>query len=139
LPREAVVTEERALEELRTLLVLEEGLGPRAFRRLRDAAGTEEGRRVVDAMIAAGQEMRHDIEDILRAWHRREPLEEGEPSSKRGLPPEEIVASFVELKNDEAEILERAAERAPAPQIASRLREMAARQRAVAERVKGLL
>ncbi|HVL48623.1 MAG TPA: hypothetical protein VM889_08715 [Candidatus Thermoplasmatota archaeon] len=137
MPPKVTVTEERALEELRMLLMLEEGMGARAFRRLRAIAPDDEGRRLVDAVAAASQEMRADLEDVLAAWHR--PEREAPPVAPKGLPAEEIVASFVEMKIDEAQILERAAEKAPNENLARRLRALAATQRSHADRLKSIL
>lgn len=135
-----VLRADRPLEELRTVLVLEEAFGPRGYRELRNALGDEAARGLLDDLARLAVSQMHEIDDLLGLWRRAEPV----PASKTdppavGLSGRERIEGLVELKSSEAEVLRHVANAAPTPEIRARLERLAREQDEAAERLRSIL
>ena len=143
-PREtssSAATRRRELDELRTIQLLEETVGPKGLRQLRRAMKDEAGRRVLETVARQGVDDLRDLDEVLHEW-ARVVGEDGPPEAPVGheaLPTEEVLRSVVELKESEAQMFRRSAETAPTDRIRTRLLNLAARQEAAAEKLKSLL
>lgn len=130
----------RALHELRTIQYLEETVGPAGLRRLADALADEEKRSLVQSLRrrAAGASL--ELESIIEDWsaavsntpRRPRRLEEG------GLDIDEIIDTFIEVKQDTSDLLRRVAREAPTPVISERLMTLAQEEAAAVENLRML-
>lgn len=127
------------LPELETIQLLEETVGPKSLRNLRNAFTDETDRRLVESLARHHAEDLRELEDVLSAWRRAAGGAAPEPRREAPAPErDEILRSLVELKESEASILRRAAADAPADSLRERLLALAARAEGAAEKLKSL-
>lgn len=130
----------RELDELKTIQLLEETIGPKSLRQLRHTWDEEEARRILDEVARTSATDLHEIDDVVHEWTRAV----GEPvprpiTHEEHLDRSEILSSIVELKESEAQMMRRAAASAPDDGIRSRLLTLAARQESMAEKLRSIM
>lgn len=137
---ESAMHRERVLEQLRTIQLLEESLGPKGLLKLRGIARDADGLDLVDHLMARSQATLNELTEVIEEWgtaaNPRLPVRE---AREERLDREEILQSYIELKEDEAQILKRAATEAPSEDIRERLEVMARREHENAEKLRSLL
>lgn len=136
---ELEVADERALEQLRTVQLLEETIGPRTIRQL----GAVLSDRSSETLVRIEEDARRHravLEEVIREWaHLARPRREEAPAAEHHLSEQEILESFIELKQSQADVLRRAASAAPNDDLRERLEEVAAREEDTVERLRKLL
>ncbi len=128
---------ESALEELRTIWMVEETVAPKSYKRLR-ALLSDEKRAVLDDVASASPRTLLRLDQLMRDWeaHRGETPRAAHPAEE--LDTRDLIESLADLKRSEAEILDRAAKAAPEGAIALELAEIAEEERALAEKLESL-
>lgn len=138
--KEAVVQKERVLEQLRTIQLLEENLGPKGLLKLRGMAQDPEGLDIVDHLMARSQATLNELREVIDDWQSMHtPSAPVKQPKEERLDREEIIQSYIELKEDASQILQRAASEAPNREIRDKLETMARREHDNAEKLRQLL
>ncbi|HWG91608.1 MAG TPA: hypothetical protein VNZ52_12235 [Candidatus Thermoplasmatota archaeon] len=138
--KEASIQKERVLEQLRTIQLLEENLGPKGLLKLRGISQDAEGLDVIDHLMARSQATLNELREVIDDWSSvtsNMPVQKA-PKEQR-LDREEVLQSYIELKEDAAQILSRAASEAPNRDIQLRLETLARRELENAEKLRTLL
>lgn len=137
---ETTVQRERVLEQLRTIQLLEENLGPKGLLKLRGIARDADGLDVVDHLMARSQATLNELAEVIEDWsHHASPRAMPRAPKEERLDREEILQSYIELKEDESQILRRAAGEAPSDDLREKLEAMARREHENAEKLRSLL
>jgi hypothetical protein len=138
-PHETTITRESPLDQLRTIQLLEESLGPKSLRQLRSVLPDEASQRALEEVSRDSVDALRGLDDIIHEWTRHETGEKVRPAPTPALDYEEVLQSVIELKDSEAQMLKRAAETAPTDALAARLRELSGSAEDAAERLRGIL
>lgn len=141
MPRESLTAPKRSdIDELKTIQMLEETIGPKTLRQLRFAFSDEASRRILESVARGASDDLRELDDLVLEWARVEGTPHASPPiHEEGLDRAEILSSIVELKESEAKMMRRAAEDAPSERLRERLLHLAARQEGAAEKLKSLL
>lgn len=136
---ELAVADERALEQLRTVQLLETTVGPRSIRQLHNVL-TERSRELLVKIEEDARRHRAVLETVIQEWgaHARTQTP-GPREPETRLTHEEILESFVELKAAQAEVLRRAAQGAPSEHLREMLEDVARREDETAQALRELL
>lgn len=139
MPREATLPRTDRLDELKTIQLLEESVGPRSLRDLRTIVPGEDRQRVLSEVARDASDVLRQLDDLIHDWTLHTTPPERREKVTPGLDREEILSSVIELKESEAQILRRAAETAPTDEIRERLNGLADRTETLASRLHGIV
>lgn len=138
--REAVLARHGPLDELRTIQVLEESLGPKSIRRLRRYLEDRGQREVLDDVARDASATLRELDDVIHEWTSvGERPEEAVVTPEETLDVQDVLSSVIELKESEAQLFRRAAEDAPSEELRARLVKLASQAEEMAERLQSLL
>lgn len=135
---ELTVGEERALEQLRTVQILEETISPRSLGRL-ETFLHEERPDLLARLEEDARLHRRILGDVLREWAAARAPRRAREEPEARLSREELLSGLAELKEGEAEVLRRAAAFAPRSDLRSTLERIAEREERTARELRGLL
>lgn len=133
------MADERALEQLRTVQLLESTVGPKSIRQLENVLA-ERSRELLVRIEEDSRRHRALLETVITEWAAlARPAAKQAPQPESRLSHEEMLSSFIELKESQAEVLRRAAASAPTDHIKQVLAQVADREEATATALKELL
>ncbi len=136
MPTRTALRGEDPIEGLRTVHLIEDAIVQRGLRQLRFLLQDADGRRLLDEITMSAVGSISELEDIVQAWDR-ERHGEVAPVPTPPVDRDDVLRSFVDLKESEALVLRRAAREAPEA-IRPRLAKLAEKAEDHARRLKQL-
>lgn len=138
--RETLVSRHSALDELKTIHMLEESIGPKSLRQLRRMVDDQEAKDLLEAVARDAGTTLRELDDVIHEWTAHAQPEKAQPAlAPEELDLEEVLSSVIELKENESSLFRRAAEDAPTDEVRERLTKLASTAHETAERLKSLL